>query len=75
MKIPADGIANIVDHASSTWTTWGWIARIRLFNATLILAHISSFAVRITDALWSTSSDGVRLRNKSRLAPMTNTLF
>ena len=44
------------------------MARVWLLHAPVVLAHLSIGAVRVRVAFIVTASDGVRLRNKARLA-------
>ena len=52
----------------SILATWGRVAGIWLDHTTLVLADITSLAVRIPNALWLAAGDGVWVGNETRLA-------
>lgn len=62
-----DGVSSKINSTHSSWTTWRWITGVWLLHTPLSLAHISLLAVRVNDTLWAAASDGVRLRDQSRL--------
>ena len=68
MDLPADGISNIVGHASSSRTTGGWIARIRFFNTTLTFTNVTRLTIRVSNTFRPTTSDGIGLGNQSWVA-------
>ena len=66
-ETPAYWVTKLVRHAHGSGATWGWVARVWLLNAPLVLADIAPLTIRVSYALWSTTSDGVRLWHKTRL--------
>ena len=71
--LPAYGIlisaSNLRCTTSSSRTTRWRITRIRFFNTSLVITDITTWAIRIPNTFWSTSSDGIRFRNQARFTP------
>ena len=66
---PTDGVARGSNSTPSSRSTGAGHTRIRSRNTFLGFTNIVSRTVRVNDTFRSTTSDGVRLRNQTRLTP------
>ena len=63
LVLPADGVSQAVDHTCCPGATWRRVARVWLFNTTLVFTDKAPITVRIPHALRTTSSDCIWLGN------------
>jgi len=64
----ADRVAVRGHRALCVRPTWTWVAWVRLDHTPLALTDVTALAIGIPHTFRSTASDGVRLRNETRLA-------
>ena len=66
VPLPADCISERVDSANSSGSTRTWITRVRFLNASLVVANVTRWTIRINYTFGLTSSNSIWVGNQTR---------
>ena len=70
--LPANRVSKWVCSTSCSWSARARVARIRFFDASLVITNITGLAIRVSSAFRSASGNRVRFGNQTGFTPTKN---